>query len=219
MTPAPRSRRRLLPLQLAALCAVCATVAVPARANGDPASHYLILDPAFFPFEHRASPAAKQKLRQVLAEAKAEGLDVRVALIATPADLGRIPQLFERPQPYAELLAKELRAYYRGHVLAAMPNGLGIHRVGEPSAEDVELVAGLPAPGDAGDDLAAGAADAVRALADARGLELPSSPAGSDGSSSADRILIAVAAAFVLAAVVAIRALQRRARREQPDAS
>ena len=42
------------------------------------------------------------------AKAKAEGFPVKVALIAAPTDLGVIPDLFGKPQPYAQFLDQEI---------------------------------------------------------------------------------------------------------------
>jgi hypothetical protein len=213
------SRLRLFPLKVAALCAVCAAVAAPALGNGDPASHYLPTDAVFYPFESKVSPEARRELARVLAAAKGAGFEVRVALIATEVDLGLVPELYRQPQEYAELLGKEIRADYRGHVLTAMPNGYGVFLASGTAEEDRELVADLPEPGTTdANALAVGATSAVRALAGARGLELETPAAPSSSSDRVDRLQILAVVVIVLAAGVAIRLLQRRPRREQPDA-
>ena len=132
----------MLPLQLAALCAVCGAVAAPAAANGDPASHYLILDPAYFPAENRVSAEGKRELRQVLAEAKDAGLDVRVALIATQVDLGLAGDRERRAAADGD---KALRPAERPGRLAPVEGG----GIGEPLRQRhdgaIELgVVGLP---------------------------------------------------------------------------
>jgi hypothetical protein len=51
---------------------------------------------------------------------------VRVALIASPTDLGGVPKLFGRPTTYARFLANELQFVYPGKVLIVMPQGAAL---------------------------------------------------------------------------------------------
>ena len=116
-----------------------------ARADGDPASDYLITQPVFFPFESKASAAAQKELTALLADAKKKGFGVRVALIATRADLGAVPVLYGKPQRYANFLGQELVYYYKGPLLIVMPNGYGIYKSGAALPEDKQLLAQLAA--------------------------------------------------------------------------
>ena len=54
------------------------------RANGDPASDYLITQLVFLPFESNITDANENSLRALLASSKDKGYEVRTALIGTP---------------------------------------------------------------------------------------------------------------------------------------
>ena len=62
---------------------VCLLVAPVARADGDPASDYLLSQSAFVPPDTNVPNGDATQLRTVLADAKARGYEIRVALIAT----------------------------------------------------------------------------------------------------------------------------------------
>jgi hypothetical protein len=68
------------------------------------------------------------QLRALVADSRAHGYRIKVALISAPSDLGLVYQLWRQPGRYASFLGKELRAFwnYRGRVLAVMPNGFGV---------------------------------------------------------------------------------------------
>jgi hypothetical protein len=211
-------RSRLLPL-LFALLATSALAAPSARANGDPASDYLISQPVFFPFESKVGDIAARELTQLLEVAKKAGLEVRVALIATPADLGAVPVLYRKPQRYADFLGQELVFFYKGMLLVVMPNGYGLHRPGAALTPDKAELAKLPVPGITdGDALAVGAENAVRTLARQRGITLRE-PVLSSSSRNRDRIKI-VAGVILLAALgLVVRQVIVRRRRGEGDAS
>jgi len=209
-------------LRLLLLVGVLAALAAgPARANGDPASDYLISQPVFLPFEQKVDDAKAAELTALLADAKKKGFELRVALIATPVDLGAVPILYRKPQRYAEFLGQELVYFYKGHLLVVMPNGFGLYKKGSNLARDREVAAAVP-PADStdGNALATAAEAAVQALARERGitLEAPAAQGSGDGGSSGsrDRIVIVVAVGLLAAIAVVVRQVLRR-RRPEPD--
>ncbi len=161
----------------------------------------------FLPGDAGIPPAQQQRLSALLSSAQRSGFPVRVALIASPADLGSITELWRQPGNYARFLGQELSLVFKGTLLVAMPNGFGVYPVGGPGSgagaggANAGL-AGLPAPG-SGPALGAAAATAVQHLAAAMGhqLALPSAAgsAPSAGGGSVDiTAWIAFAAGLVL---------------------
>jgi hypothetical protein len=135
---------------LGCLCALLALAAVsspPARADGDPASDVLASQPLFLPADGGLRPAQAAQLSGLLASAQRRGLPIRVALIATPADLGSVGELWGKPQSYAQFLGQELAQVYRGTVVVVMPRGAGVYHPPAPAhGEPLITVAGAPAP-------------------------------------------------------------------------
>jgi len=202
-------------LALLAVAGAALAAAVPALADGDPASDYLITQPVFIPFEPtKVSPAAEEQLRGVLAASKAKGYEIRVALIGTRTDLGAVPFLFRQPQRYADFLGQELAYYWKGPTLVVMPNGFGIHQNGKALADDKQKLAKLAPPGSAdGDALAGSAASAVRALAGRRGITIATQAASQKGSSrNHDRVVLAAGVILLAAAALGARFLLSRRR-------
>jgi hypothetical protein len=186
-----------------------AWVPAAARADGDPASDVLVTQSVFLPADANASSAQQSQLDGVLAEAEKDGFSIRVALIASPSDLGSITPLWGQPQSYAEFLGDELSLVYHGHVLIVMPVGYGLYQTGaSPTAERAAL-AGSPAPGSKG--LVDGAIAAVQRLAAASGHALATpaarpAPSPSPASSSSATIswaVFAIGGALIAAAWMA----------------
>ena len=71
---------------LAAALLACA--APSARADGDPASDYLLTQKVFFPFDVKAPKAKQQQLVALVDEANSKGFPIRVAVIGSSYDLG-----------------------------------------------------------------------------------------------------------------------------------
>lgn len=204
---------------LAALTAVCAIAVPAARADGDPASDYLSVQPVFFPFESKVSAADQKELTALLADAKKKGFGVRVALIATRGDLGAVPVLYNKPQRYADFLGQELVYYFKGPILIVMPNGFGIYQSGVSLPEDKQLLAKLPPPGSTdGNAMAVAAENAVRALAHRRGLTLRESAATKSSSGNRDRLRIVGGVILVCAVAFGVRLLLGRRRKGAADA-
>jgi hypothetical protein len=154
----------------------------------------------------------------VLAVAQRQGFPVRVALIATPSDLGSITQLWRMPASYASFLGEELSLVFHGTVLVVMPNGLGVYRTSGVPAAVRSSVAGLAAPG-TGSSMGAAAVTAVERLAAASGHPLalggvkaprPTS-AGAAGSGLVAWLAFAAGAALIaLAWTASLRARPAR---------
>ena len=183
----------------------CLVLAPLARADGDPASDYLLTQPVFLPPDVVMSKSDAARLTSVTAAAKKAGYEIRVAVIGTLYDMGSVGALYKKPQRYAVFLGQELRFVYKGRLLVVMPNGYGVSQNGEPWPEGSKIVAKLPPPGAGGPALAAGGAAAVQALAAASGVHVSSSADG--GSSSSSTTLIAVGAVVVVLVAGGIGAL------------
>lgn len=185
-TPLVCFRRRLLLAIIACLLAPIVAsgwAAAAARADGDPASDVLATQTLFLP-QDAAVPAPQQAQLQSLVQAASRaGIPIRVALIASPADLGSITELWRQPAEYASFLGEELSLTYRGLLLVVMPDGFGLYEQGKSVSGARAAVAGIPVhPTGAG--LEATTVAAIRRLAAAAGhpLTLPRtrapSPAG-----------------------------------------
>lgn len=197
----------------AALAAVGVFLALPAaaRANGDPASDYLLVRNTFLPFTSGIDKDAVDRLEKTIQAADKAGYKIKAAMILAPSDLGTAFSLFRQPQRYAQFLGLELGFVYRGRLLVVMPNGYGYAVNGKPDPKSSRVLKGVPPPGaDATKEVEA-ATLAIRRLAAANGHRLEISSGG--GSNTRDRITIAAAATAGIAVIAAI-ALYRRQRKE-----
>jgi hypothetical protein len=196
----------------AALAAVGVFLALPAaaRANGDPASDYLLVRNTFLPFTTGIDKDAVDRLEKTIQAADKAGYKIKAAMILAPSDLGTAFSLFRQPQRYAQFLGLELGFVYRGRLLVVMPNGYGYAVNGKPDPKSSRVLKGVPPPGaDATKEVEA-ATLAIRKLAAANGQRLEISSGG--GSNTRDRITIAAAATAGIAVIAAI-ALYRRQRK------
>jgi hypothetical protein len=206
----PAFRRQLAAALILACAAGLMLGAQPVRADGDPASDVLASQSLFVPADGSIPAPEQQRLSGLLTAAARRGYPVRVALIATPADLGSIGPLWHHPGSYARFLGQELSLVYPGTLLVVMPNGLGVSRGGHP----------LPAPAAAtgpgsGSGLATAALSAVQSLAARAGqrLAIPpvaSSPEPSGAASEGFGAWLAIAVGLVVIAVAWAVSLRRR---------
>jgi hypothetical protein len=197
-----------------ALALVALAAATPARADGDPASDFLITEYAFVPIDGGIRSADAKQLTELLLDATARKFRVKVALIPKQDDLGAVTLLWKQPQRYAQFLGQELYYVYKGKLLIVMPNGYGIYDHGRPTAADRKLLASLSPPASNAEQAAA-AITAVRRLAQQSGVTLASAAKKSGGSTTRDRvaiILIAVGAAGLFVLFLIPR--RRRSRKE-----
>jgi len=176
-------RRFLLTLVavIAALAAASAlAVPPPARADGDPASDVLVTQNVYYPVTPPTSPALARVLDRLTAEAKRTGYAIKVALIASPDDLGAVPQLFAQPERYARFLGGEITFNTRQPLLVVMPGGFGSYQAGAGAAAALAPAPRPTAP--TGDALATAAIGAVTRLARAAGhpVAAPALPGGAE---------------------------------------
>jgi hypothetical protein len=176
--------RRLAALVLALLAAAL-PLAPAALADGDPASDTLLYADAFYPYRPNLVPKPlQQALDRMLRETRRKGFGLKVAIIAAPTDLGSVPQLFTSPQPYADLLTKEITYNNHPRVLVVLPAGIGGNNLGDHAGD---ALAGISPDPDAGaEGLARTAMQAVARLAKANGtpVAVPHVAATAAGSSS-----------------------------------
>lgn len=168
--------------------ALLGATAPQARADGDPASDVLATQSLFLPWDANVSSGQQAQLAALLEGSSRAGYPIRVALIASPADLGSVGELWKQPQEYAEFLGEELSLVYRGPLLVIMPDGLGLYQYGaggRSPAQASALVGALAERSKVG--LAVVAAAAVQRLATAAGHHVtasrsvvPTVAAGSD---------------------------------------
>jgi hypothetical protein len=206
------ARRVVLLLLVLSLALSTPTAAL---ANGDPASDVLATRDVFVPGEFNSAPPTGllppnrvAQLRALVADSRAHGYRIKVALISAPSDLGLVYQLWRQPGRYASFLEKELRAFwnYRDRLLVVMPNGYGIYHDGKSVKREEKILDSLPPPTGPLDISRAAEVPVLRLAAD-KGvkLTLPPLPASTEPQESKSHRNLAwiTAAAFSLAAAAA----------------
>ena len=207
-------------------CAFLASFAArAARADGDPASDYLVAQQVFLSYDAKIPPAQQRKLVAAVASANKSGFPVRVALIWSSYDLGSVPELFGKPKTYARFLDAEDSKCWWGascgtgrfktttRLLVVMPSGLGFAQWKHDPAAGYRALKGIrvertPA------GLATAATTAVTKLAAASGVKVStkggraSVRASSGGGTSRTEIIAAIVLALLLG--LAARLLIRR---------
>jgi len=202
----PRARwLPTLPALLAALTiASLASGSFPARAlaDGDPASDVLVTQPLFLAQDAGLTTDQQAQLKALLTAARKSGYPLRVAILASPADLGSITELWRRPASYARFLGQELALVYRGTLLVVMPNGFGLYG---PAARSQAQRSALAQQGSAtvGPGLGASAISAVTRLAAAAGHPLHEG-AVSAAAAATPTDYLALAALAVGAVLIAV---------------
>jgi hypothetical protein len=209
---------RLLSI-LTALLSTAMLLPALAVADGDPASDALLGQNVFYPYSPPVPRSVAATLNAETAAAKRAGFPLKVALIGAPVDLGVIPDLFGKPQKYADFLDQEISFQGKQPLLVVMAAGYGVQGVPGPAKL---AAAGLhPPAGRTTTDLAQAAIGAVAKLAAASGHKLNGVPgvpgasgssSGGGGSSTVIVIVLAAAAVLVAGAVIILR-------RRAPDRS
>jgi len=196
----------LLVLCVLAACAVAGT----ARADGDPASDYLLGTQVFIPFDMKLPAAQQQELVSIVHDANKSGYAIRVALIGSAYDLGAVTSLWRKPRPYARFLAAEIEFIYKRRLLIVMPNGFGFNWQKHPSTKEYAVLSTVPiGTGAAG--MLDSAVTAVQKLATASGVTIVRAKTPvSTKSGSHDRLFIVLAAIAGLALAVLLRLALRR---------
>ncbi len=96
-----------------------------AAADGDPASDTLLIENVFYPYTPPTSTALQRMLNGVTVAAARQRTPIRVAVIASPVDLGTIAVLFGKPQEYADFLDQEISFNGKQPLLVVMSDGYG----------------------------------------------------------------------------------------------
>ncbi len=211
--------RATIPSVLVAV--VMAALALPAAAwgDGDPASDVLLGENVFYPFMPAVSASLQSRLNAEIAAAGRAHLPLKIALIASPVDLGAIPELFGKPQQYADFLDQEISlGGGKQPLLVVMREGLGVSGLDRAATA---AAATLHKPlGAASDDLARAAILAVPKLAAAAGHPIAgASTAPASGGSSNVLALTELAAVAIIAAggILAVRSRRARVDRAGSD--
>jgi len=198
-------------LLLAALLVLAALFPTPARAHGDLASEVLATQWIFLPPKAPIPRGDVRRLEDAVQKARDSGYPVKVALIASRADLRSLASLWKKPQRYARWLGRDLASVYAGAVLVAMPNGYGLFGGRGSAVGDRLALAGLEAriPARA---LADAAVAAIVRLTATRGRQVvvPASADADGSSTSVDRLVIVAAAAGLLLLLIPPLWLRRR---------
>jgi hypothetical protein len=207
-------RAEMRPLSIVAAILLAATFfPAAALADGDPASDVLLGENVFYPFSPTVSSRLQAELNAETAAASRAHFPIKVALIASPADLGAIPSLFGKPQEYANFLDREISSSNNSQpLLVVMRSGYGAQGLDLAAAIAVVRLAAPAGPST--DDLARAAVLAIPKLAAAAGHPIGAVRAGSTPGGGPSRllslVLLAVAAVAASAAIIEVR--RRRAR-------
>ncbi len=202
----PKTRRwRTLPALLGALAIASlasGSFPAPTLADGDPASDVLVAQPLFLPQDAGLTADQQAQLGALLSAARRSGYPLRVAIIASPADLGSITELWRQPESYARFLGQELALVYHGTLLVVMPNGYGLYGPGSRAQTQRPALA-QPGSATVGPGLGTSAISAVTRLAAAAGHPLHVSTV-SAAAAATQTDYVAVAAFAVGAVLIAL---------------
>jgi hypothetical protein len=144
--------------------------AAPALGDADPPSDVLLVQDVYYPYFPAPSRPAVAQLDALVATARRRGFPLKVALIATRADLGSVPGMFQQPDRYVKFLDQEISFNRTEPLLVVMA---GAYAVAGLPAKAAQAVRDLPATGTSGDELAGGAVLAIPKLAAATGHDVP----------------------------------------------
>lgn len=193
---------------------IASSVSSAAFADADPASDVLLGENVFYPYNPPVASSLQAALNAETAAAHRAHLPIKVALIATPVDLGAIPTFFGKPRQYAAFLDQEISFGGRVPLLVVMPDGYGT--AGLPPAATA-AAASLARPSSATSNaLAQAALTAVRRLAAASGHGLGGGSSGSGGRSSGSSPALPLAIVAIVCVLLAAGILTWRRRRPSP---
>ena len=192
-------RMRLRALLLVVVLVVAGALAPLAWADGDPGSDVLVFQSLFVAGDAGLSVSQQARLQDLLQAASRSRFPVRVAIIATPLDLGSVTALWRKPQAYAQFLGIELSLAYKQRLLVVMPSGFGFNYPGHSSAPAERLLSAIPIAS-GGSSLVAATEAAVHALATAGGVRIGSSSAAAGAGGAAGAASTGVGASVAGAA-------------------
>jgi hypothetical protein len=200
---------------LAALVVVLVGLGLCGQAWAD----ILLGENVFYPYNPPVSSRLQAKLNQETAAAHRTRFPLKVALIATPVDLGAIPSFFGKPQQYAAFLDQEISFGAKVPLLVVMPNGYGAAGM---SGLARAIVGSLrPPDGRSGNALAQAAATGVGKLSAAAGHPVADGSSGGGTAAGGGGValpLVVLAAVCILAAgtIITVRVRRPRATARRP---
>jgi hypothetical protein len=204
---------------LSALLVGALLIPAGALADGDPASDTLLGENVFYPYTPAVAGTVQRTLDSETAAAKRAGFPVKVALIASPVDLGVIPALFGKPQQYADFLDQEISFQGKQPLLVVMAAGYGTQGFAGPAKLAASAL--RPPAGPTSTALAQAAILAVAKLAAASGHPLKGLPGipgtaggGGGGGSSGTQIVTGLGVAAIVIALALLGLRRRQALRE-----
>jgi cytochrome oxidase Cu insertion factor (SCO1/SenC/PrrC family) len=170
----------------------------------------------FAPVDAGLSDAQRAELTGLLSASEHSHFPVRVALIASAADLGAVSEFWEKPETYARFLGIELSLIYKGPLLVAMPSGLGLNWPGHSTAATAHLLARIRVH-PAGQGWMQAVRAAIRELAASSGATssaetTDTAKPGEGGDGLGVAIVVLIAAVVTIALVVLVSRRQRRRR-------
>jgi len=119
----------VIALALCTTVVMCALAPCGALADADPPSDFLPDKDLYLPYQPPVARPVAAVLNRLLKTARARHHVYKVALIATPADLGAVTVLFRKPTQYVRFLYREIQFVLgpqRATLVIAMPGGLGV---------------------------------------------------------------------------------------------
>lgn len=194
-------------------CALALSAATAARADGDPASDYLLGAKVFLPYDAKFPPRQAAEFTALVAAANKAGFKIRVAIIWSDYDMGSVTTLWRKPRTYAKFLGLELSFVYKQRLLVVMPNGLGFNWPKHSTTAEYALLATIPT-GPSPAALLAAATTAVTKLSAGAGVHVtvPAHVTTPAQRNTHDREIILAAVLGALALAGAARFLIRRKR-------
>jgi hypothetical protein len=201
---------RLLPV-IAVAAALALVAPAPALADGDPASDVLLLQDVYLPYAPGVPGPLGSAITTLLKTTRKAGFALKVAIIATPQDLGAVPQFFGKPQQYAPFLQREIAFNSKVPLLVVMAAGYGA--AGLPAGTDTALQGLKPPANGGGDALGRSAIDGILRLAKAGGHPVAAPKlvsAGGGGGASTSPVIVFGVPVALLAIGGVLAALRRR---------
>jgi len=206
-------RGRLVAWATAAAVIAFGLVPPALLADGDAPSDFLLVQPVYYPYQPSVSTPFKDALSRVVAQLQSNGVDIRVAIVSSPNDLGPVGVYFGRPQAYAPFLENEIKFQGAKPLLVVMPAGFGTALIQPPN-----VLSGVSVDSSHGaDGLALSAIHAISRIAAAEGKpiaigQLPT-PHGSKGGGGGPSPLLTFGGPIILIAL-SILAVERFRRRQ-----
>jgi len=205
-------------LAVASVAALAALAPAAALADSDPASDFLPTQNVFLPYSPRVSAPLVRDLQTITTLSAKAGYKLKVAIIASPTDLGGVPNLFNQPVQYASFLGREISFNGPQPLIVVMPVGIGTYQAGPKAASAVNSIK----VGSGSDGMARAAIEAVMKLAAAAGHPIhgfkPSAGgSGGSGSGGSSALIFGVPLGLLIIGL-AIVTYRRSGAREEEEA-